>query len=330
MVSSLILCLLNEMEEKEMRRKRLFAAITSIALLATLLAGCGGGEPAGSADAGDDTVYEINVNLPFAEDNGPGVVEAVKNCEERSGGRLRFTVYWSNSLLNIMEMPKGYYDGLADVGPVPLNLYTDMFPLNSVIASQPFMGYDSKQQTWDIYNQIHVEFPEMDKELLDMGMTPVAYYPMAPYYLHMVSKDEVRVPADVKGDKIITSKIEISKFLSGNSAAPVDQPITEFYSSLEKGVASGLWNNWAILHGMKLVPLLHQHVYFGQTGSHLDFNAYVIRTKTLESLPGDLREIMIEEWVSRCCAGCHRTGSGRQNIRRSRGAGRCFHGAYGR
>jgi TRAP-type C4-dicarboxylate transport system substrate-binding protein len=286
--------------KKWLKKTVIVAAL--LALVTVPLTACSGGSDGGSP-AKDDKVYELNVNLPFAEGNGPGVLEAVKNCEERSGGRLSFTIYWSNSLLNIREMPKGYADGIADVGPVPMNLYTDQLPLNSVIASQPFLGYESRQQAWDIYNQIHEEFPEMNQEIIDLGMTPVAYYPMAAYYLHMVDKDsEVRVPADLKGMKIITSKLEISQYLSDISAAPVDQPITEFYSSLEKGVANGLWNNWAILEGMKLVPLLHQHINFGATGSHLDFNVYVIRTETLNSLPDDLKTIMLEEWTKAAAA----------------------------
>ena len=136
----------------------------------------------------------------------------------------------------------------------------------------------------------------MNQEFLDLGMTPVAFYPLAPYYLHLVTDKEVRLPSDLKGKKILTSKLELSEFLTNNSAAPINQPITEFFNSLEKGVADGVWEHWGILRGMSLIELIHQHIYFGETGSHVDFNAYIIRTETLNALPEDLREILLEEW----------------------------------
>ena len=299
-----------------MKKRKVLAIVLALVFAMTMFAGCGnsGGDggaatpppaegttPAPAPEekpADDGKVWELNANFMFVEDNAPGAVQAMKNCEERSNGRLKFTPYWSNSLLNIREIPKGVADGLADVSPLPMNVYTDILPLNSAIASLPFLGYESRQQAWDIFNQLHEEFPEMDQELLSMGVTPVGYYPMAPYYLHMTHDKEIRVPSDTAGEKILTSKPQLSKFLTAQNAAPVDQNITEFYDSLEKGVATGIWNNYAILEGMKLVPLLKQHVNFGPVGSHLDFNAYIIRTSLLDELPDDLREIMIEEWTA--------------------------------
>ena len=279
-----------------MKRKIIVLGLVLVSIIA-LFTACG------KKDAQSDKVYEFNVNFTFAEDNAPGAVEAIKNCEERSGGRLKLTPYWGNTLLNIMELPKGYADGIAEIGLIPMSIYSDVLPLNSILNSQPFLGFKDKQQAWDIFNLLHEEFPEMDKELLDLGLTPIAYYPMAPYYLHLTyDSPEVRVPSDLRGEKIITNKIEISSFLSDMSAAPVNQPITEYYSSLEKGVAGALWNNYAIINGMGLTPLLHQHVNFGPTGSHLDFNVYIVRTETLNELPEDLQQIILEEWTKAAIA----------------------------
>ena len=289
------------------RGKSILVILLVLAIFATTAA-CGGGGASPSAGASasasasasttPDKVYELNVNMTFIEENGPGASAAIKNCEERSGGRLKFTTYWGNTLLNIMEIPKGISDGIADISLLPLNMYEDQLPLNSLL-SQPFMGFKDSEHALRVVYQMLDEFPQLSQEFLDLGMTPTGWYPLPPYQLHLVSgTKQVRVPEDLRGEKIITSKVELSTFLATVNCAAINQPITELYSSLEKGVANGVVQMGAVLSGFNLLPLLNQHVFIGPTGTHLDFCVMVIRTATLESMPEDLQQILIEEWTT--------------------------------
>ena len=272
-----------------------------MAFTAVLLVGCGGKDSGSGAD--DGKVWDVNVSLSFVEANGDAARDAVKACEERSGGRLKFTTYFSNSLLDIREIPQGFAGGLAEVGNMPLSLYIDQFPLNAVIVSMPFLGYKSTEQALDIFYKLYDEFPEMAQEFADMGMTIIGFYQLPPYQIHMADgSKEYRLPADFRGQRILTSKLESSRVLASVGGAGIDQPIGELYSNLERGVADGVWNMWALLRGMNLLPLLEQHLNFGPTGAYLEYCTFQIRTEFLESLPEDLQQILIEEWGKACVA----------------------------
>ncbi len=285
------------------------AAFMALALFAGCSSGGSGGDNGGDASSGsaasqgastadDGEVFDLNVNVTAPETVAIAIQDACSSIEEKSEGRIKFTIYFSNSLLAISEIPKGLQQGLADVSNFPSNNFTSLMPLNTRILQMPFMGIPDMDTAVEIYNQLLEEFPEMQAEYENLGMTLAGAFSFTPYRLHFTGDKEVRTPSDLNGLKILTNKVELAELISQNGGAPITQPPSDWYSSLEKNVADGLINNYTTLGAFGLTDLISTHVDMGQGGTHLDLSGTVISTATLERMPEDLRQLMIDEFTA--------------------------------
>ncbi|MDR1571872.1 MAG: TRAP transporter substrate-binding protein DctP [Clostridiales Family XIII bacterium] len=289
-----------------MSRKTICLIVAGI-FCVSMLAACGGGEQAPAdeeqarpADAAAETqapadgvTYTVNVNITGAESALPSHGKVFRELEEASGGRLKFDIFYANSLMAIQDIPKGIQTGVAEISMFPSNNFTSQMPLNSRILQLPFIGLKDPKESVEILTQLQNEFPEMQKEFEDLGMTNLGNFAFPPYHLHFTGKDkEIRVPADVRGMKLITNKIEFFEALTAAGAAPVQMPPPETYSSLEKNVADGYVNNYAFEMLFGLTELVNVHTEFGDYGAWVDFACMVINTDFLNSLPEDLQELI--------------------------------------
>lgn len=307
--------------------KKTLSTILVLALIAAMLTGCAGVGPAAPASAGDNaapaaapapagdsaptpadnSVYELNVSLTHGEGPGAALVAALKGLEQESGGRLKFNFYFSNSLVTIPEVPKAIATGVADITNLALNNYPSQFPLNAQILGLPFLGIPDMDVAARIYDQLLDEFSSMVDEFTAAGMTILNLYSYAPYQMHLAKTDEVRLPEDLRGLKIINPNVEFSSVISGVGGAPIIQPPTEYYSSLEKGVADGVINHFPAVVAFGVTPALtKQHIIFGEQGVFFNYTVNVIRTETLNKLPEYLKQLLFDavaDWQAAEIAG---------------------------
>lgn len=291
--------------------KKILALIVASLLAVALLASCSGdsgsstgGDASTSASTGgssgsvdtSNTEFEFNVNYTNPEQAGFRLTEYCDKITEQSNGRIVFNHYYASSLMSIPEVPKGLQDGIADISHLPLNNYQQQFPLNAQILAVPFLGIPSVQAAADIYNTLYEEFPELKTELEDQGMTYLATAPFAPYHLMFNKEANVRAPEDLSGLKIIVSSTELSEMFTAYGGVPIQQPPTEFFASLEKGVADGVVNHFPAGLAFGVIPdLSKQSTVFGSddlsTGLIYNYAHTVIRTASLERLPDDLQQL---------------------------------------
>lgn len=284
--------------------KRFISSALVLLLLTVIISGCSTQQTSTSQQTStttqqsestaDGKVYEMNVNLTHGEVPGRPLVQALTAIQEKSGGRLKFNFYYSNSLLTIPEVPKGVGSGVADISVFPLNQYTSLLPLCSRIASLPFMGFENIDEALVIYKQVFSESAEMQAEFTALGITPLNTYVYAPYNFAVTSTEDIRLPSDLKGMKIAMSNRELMELTSKNGGAPVTMSPMDYFSSLEKGVIDGVVNHFPALQAFGVLDLVKQNVIFGDSGTHMDFGFNVINTKSLESLPEDLRQMLMD------------------------------------
>ncbi len=302
-----------------------FVSIALASLMALVLfAGCGGGSGAasgGSTAANDSTPastggtgsaagseaapantgnaeFEFNVNYTVPESSGKGLKDYCDSIEEQSGGRIKFNHYFANSLMSIPEIPKGLQDGIADISYMPVTNYQQQFPLNAQILAVPFLGLPNLQAASDIFAKLYEEFPELSDEMTSQGITPLSSYPNAPYQIMMASGTEIKVPEDMNGLKLINSSPELSELIAQSGGAPVNQPPTEYYSSLEKGVADGVINHLPAGMAFGILPeLTEQVILFGDKGLYYNYVITGMRTASLEKLPEDLQALFFGDNV---------------------------------
>lgn len=291
--------------------KKIIALVLAALMTMALLAACSGGGGSSSSAAGSSgsasgggsdsssggstggkAEFEFNVNYTVPEANGVGMKEYCDRIEEQSERRITFNHYYANSLLSIAEIPKGLQDGIADLSYIPLTNYQEQFPLNAQIMEVPFLGLPGIMGGSDIFAQLYEEFPELTEEMTSQGITPVSTHPNAPYQIMMAKDISIASPADFSGLKIITSSTELSELIMSNNGAPIAQPPTEYYNSLEKGVADGVINHLPAGLAFGILPELTEKVIlFGEAGLFMNFVVAGVRTESLEKLPEDLQEL---------------------------------------
>lgn len=286
--------------------KRINVILMSLALGLALLAGCGapadtpanGSSPAPAAPGtsqpeADGTVYHLTVSSPKNDKAEAPFIEWLHELEELSGGRLQFDIYTSNALYQQSEVISAMAAGMCDLCDLSLSEEPSTFALNSNIISLPFMGmgYDND---W-IYQTLYDEYEALRQEYANAGVVLIDYSYNPPFNLHFSTSTPISVPSDLKGLKVVTTSDILSSFIAEQGGAPVSQPITEWYNSLEKGVATGLVAHANNIYNFGIIELLEQDLIFGEgSGITTNLNAYLWAEESWNSLPEDLRQLVLD------------------------------------
>ncbi len=282
-------------------KKRIWSIVTALSLLVLILAGCGGGNndtPGGNGgnDApGQNTPapdngesYNLIVSLTKGQTNTTALQEYLAGIEQASGGRLTFEIYYNNQLMQVPEIPQGLDTGVADITEFMLSEFPTMFPLSSTIVGLPFMGMTN--DTIKTFQQLYDEYPEIQKEFEDAGMVMLSYLCTQPYNIHLTSDKPVKVPDDLNGLKIITSRTDISNFLTAHGASAVASAPPDYYSNLSNGVVNGTILHYPMMFNNGLIPTCKQHVIVEEGGGiYMDTSVYVISSGAWSKLPAELQ-----------------------------------------
>lgn len=275
--------------------KRVLAMLIAGAC-ALLLGGCSGqGQtPPPEGPDGDDTVYTLIVSSPKNDQAEAPFVDWLHNLEELSGGRLQFDIHLSSSLYQQSELISAMNAGMCDIGVLSLSEESNTFALNSNIISFPFMGMGYGNDS--IYQTLCEEFPELKAEYDNAGVMLLDYSYNPPFNLHFTTGQPITQPSDLNGLKVVTTSDILAAFIAQEGGAPVSQPITEWYNSLEKGVATGLVAHGANILNFGLIELLEQDVIFGAgSGISVNLNGYLWSLESWERLPEDLQQLILEQ-----------------------------------
>ena len=277
--------------------KKHITILLALTLLAALLSACGGDVAGNSgvpeSSGSDDTVYTLTVSSPKNENAEAAMVQWMEELTEKSNGRLQFDIHLSNALYQQSEVISALNSGMLDIADISLSEEPNTFALNSNIISLPFMGM-SFENDW-IYQTLLDEFPELTAEYDNAGVVLIDYAYNPPFNMHFITDDPITVPSDLNGLKIVTTSDILSSFIAEQGGAPVNQPITEWYNSLEKGVATGLVAHANNIYNFGIVELLRQDVIFGEgSGITTNLNAYIWSKESWEALPEDLQQLVLD------------------------------------
>ena len=289
---------------------RSIGIILVIAALFSMLASCGSGtttspsasstpaasgSPSASAPpaspAGGGQVFVVDAAYAAGEPVTQSWTGALKEIERRSEGRIQVNHYYAGSLLTFPEIPRGMLDGVAQWAYLPTVNYVDIFPLSCRIMQLPFMGLQDPIEATEIYMQLFDEFPEIAEEMAQYNMIPLSASPLWGYHLHLIDKNEVRLPSDLSGRKLVPYKPELQAMLDKFNVSSSYIPPGQMYESLERSVIDGYINCWAFANWFGLHSFLNQHVIASDNGFFQEFFIYVIAKDFFESLPADLQKI---------------------------------------
>jgi len=173
--------------------------------------------------------------------------EWCKEIDKRTNGRVAFSYFPGNTLTPPMQTYDSVVKGIADVGQALLAYAPGRLPLSEVLQ-QP-LGYTSGYQATKLGNEYYKKF--RPKEFDDVKV--MYLHGAAPGIFH--TRKVVASIDDIKGLRIKANaeNADIVKQLGG---APVTQPITETYDSIQKGLLDGVLLPIEALQGWKFAEVL--------------------------------------------------------------------------
>lgn len=216
--------------------------------------------------------------------------EAMKKAvEERTGGKVEVQIFPSSQLGDTQDMMDQAQAG-ANVGTFVeasrVSVYVPQF--NALVAPYAFDSVDELAElvqtpTYDAWNK------ELEEKT---GLTLLSFnwYQGA---RNLLTQKPVKTPADLKGVRLRTIGQPLwIKTIAAMGAVPTPLAWAEVYPSLQTGVIDGAEAQPSAIRGAKLYEVVKdvtvtEHIYL-MTG-------LLVGSKWLNSLPEDLRAIVVEE-----------------------------------
>jgi len=232
--------------------------------------------------------------LPAVSGGGQVFKTFGDRIEKASNGRVKFTYYWSSSLVPPPEIFKAIDSGAVHVGWTgsPIATY---FPMSWYPFNLPFMGIPSMEAGekifWDLWNST----PEMRDEWKGFKLLAAEFMP--PAQIH-TTKSQLLVPADNKGRKIaITSAGPMANMVAAAGGAPVILAPPDIAISLSSGVVEGMFDHFPMLLVSGAMPELHYHTIVGQQDDQgMSYATYgiIMKESFFDSLPSDIQQMFID------------------------------------
>lgn len=278
--------------------KKIVALTMAVAMAATMLVGCGGSSaPASSAApaasgaapaAPAGATMQLSIAHCMSEQNPyhKGVTKFAELVEEKSGGRITFTVHPSGQLGGERDVAEGVSMGTIDcalcTNSVVVSLDSDLGVLDF-----PYL-FESKEEAYAVFDG---EFGQKLLASMDnAGIHGLAF--MENGLRHLTTSKQVVTPADMAGMKIRTmeNSIHMSSFnVAGANATPLAWADT--YTALQQGTADGQENPLkAIFDG----SIYEVNKYIALTGHFYTASDLIMNKNLWDSLSDEDKQIFTE------------------------------------
>ncbi|GAH81168.1 unnamed protein product, partial [marine sediment metagenome] len=183
------------------------------------------------------------IKLTWGEQNfemgwGPSHAEQpwLKKIEAATNNRVKFEVYWAQTLVKGPDLWNAIKTGVVDGGWCFHGYWAGMTPLADVITL-PGLPIKSAKQAGGILWQLYHEFPSIQKEFADVHvLTPWASQP----YILITTKKQVRTLDDLKGMKIRTTGAGPTEQMKALGGVPMLIPMPDNYLAMQKGTTDGM------------------------------------------------------------------------------------------
>jgi TRAP-type C4-dicarboxylate transport system substrate-binding protein len=210
------------------------------------------------------------------------MVPWAKMLEEKSGGRLKITIYPGSTLGKAPDHFDMVKNGIADMGFTTPGYTPGRFPLISV-TELPLLFKTSKGGSLAVMSIFDKYFKQEFKDVKVLW-----FWVHPPGHFHLAKK-QVKVLEDLAGLKIRAATPILTNMVKALGAVPVSITAPETYSALERGVVDGTIFPWEAISSFKIAEVLKHHA---------EVNLYVaplftmMNLKKYESLPADLRKVI--------------------------------------
>ncbi len=243
------------------------------------------------------------IELRFGHHNPPAGMTTqkflnvwVKQMEDATKGKIKITVYPSESLFKQTQMIESVTGGVADIGWAGTANFQGRFPL-TLVTTLPFLNVPSGKVDGKslspaainsrIVQELYETVPEIANEFKDVKL--LFLHATEPAFL-ATTKKPVRNANDLKGMKIREVGGYPQDMWKSLGASPLNVTMPEVYEAASKGVIDGSGLNWAAVGTYKLYEVFK---YFTPTGTVVTQFIMIMNLNTWNSLPKDVQDAIM-------------------------------------
>jgi TRAP-type C4-dicarboxylate transport system substrate-binding protein len=210
----------------------------------------------------------------------------MKELEKRTGGRVKVTPYYGQSLGKVTNFLDMLDTGICDTALIPTGLFSKDFPILDVL-SLPGLIQNRTVGTEVMYALLYRGL--LKKELT--GYKPVVLQAHDPFYFAFTKK-KVTSLEELKGMKIRFPSVTIQSYFEALGATPVSIPPPELFNAVNTGVIDGT----SISPGYLVVSKLYEIMKYVSMANPISCGANIVlmSQKTWDRLPVDI-QLIIEE-----------------------------------
>jgi TRAP-type C4-dicarboxylate transport system substrate-binding protein len=219
-----------------------------------------------------------------------------KEVEALTGGRVKITLYPGGALGKPPQQWDMALGGITDITFFMPGYTAGRFPRSTVFDLPLLLGGSSQVNT-AIAAGVYEKYIAPDYKDAKM----MFFFVSEPFAIH-TSKKKVASMADAKGLKVRSSGAVQSATVKTLGGSPVTMPITEVYTSMEKGVIDGVFTAFTAMVSFRIYDVSKYSMNAGLTATPM---AVAMNQKKWDSLPDDIKAIM-EKINSRYALECAR------------------------
>lgn len=212
--------------------------------------------------------------------------------EKRTKGKVKFELYYAESLLKLKDGLQGVSAGLADIAPFVPAYTQQQCPFGHIVwipyqvPSDPLAGYRATMEMYNRYPEIFGLGWSTGK-----GATVKEFFPTFAGKFVIASTKKISKLEDMKGLKL-RGVGRTGEWLSKMGATISSIPYTEVYTAMERGTIDGGQFYFGDICGYKISEVA-KYVVDPRSG-YLCTSWYIINRDTWNKLPQDVQEQFIK------------------------------------
>lgn len=221
-------------------------------------------------------------------------VPSVNEQIAKIGYKLDITYYHSSSLYKYTDQVQALEDGLIDFTTYVPSWEAARSPLHEVVT-MPLMGFEDSWAASRMWFELQKTIPEFGAEF--SKYKEICHWQPMPSILN--ANKVMRVPADLKGVKIISSGM-MADLLRSIGAAPLRQPPSDWYTSLDRGLVDAIAVGIYGVTMFKLQEVINVHIKPYKDNFGHPSIAVMMNRKKYESLPKGVQQAVDDQvmWAS--------------------------------
>jgi TRAP-type C4-dicarboxylate transport system substrate-binding protein len=262
-------------------------AASAAASAAAKPAACASTGAAGSKE-GPSITFKFATGFPPTDFSAQGIQHWTELVGERTGGRIKFQMFWSSSLLNTTQLFQGIRDGLADFGNPASSFLSGQVP-DVAHLEVPFAYPLDNEHTLPFYREME---PLVDEVYNASGKQRVVFAENATSTIpaEVTCKNKFLDSAQAwNGALVRTAGKWQAAVVERWGGKPVVLDLSEAYSGIQRGTADCLLFTYSLLDSFKMYEVAK---YVTRIDHSVNFTTITANADAWGKLPASDQQIL--------------------------------------